>query len=128
MSHTAKPIPYPNTRRILLQTLAATALCFGTLAQAQTNPVKIMVGFPPGGGTDAIARLLADKLKDPLGTSVIVENKAGAGGRLAAQALKAAAPDGHTYLIAPNSVPIFQEILYPRKVLAPLLAVLLALP
>ena len=61
-------------------------------AQAQPGAVHLLVGFPPGGGTDAIARTLADKLKDQLGTPVIVENKAGAGGQIAAQALKAAAP------------------------------------
>jgi tripartite-type tricarboxylate transporter receptor subunit TctC len=61
--------------------------------------VKILVGFPAGGGTDAIARLLADRLKDALGAPVIVENRPGAGGQLAAQALKAAAPDGTTLLI-----------------------------
>ena len=59
-----------------------------------------MVGFPPGGGTDAIARTLADKLKDQLGMPVVVENKAGAGGQLAAQALKAAAPDGQTFFLS----------------------------
>jgi tripartite-type tricarboxylate transporter receptor subunit TctC len=53
-----------------------------------------MVGFPPGGGTDAVARILAEKLKDELGTTVVVENKPGAGGQLAAQALKAAPADG----------------------------------
>ncbi|HET7866929.1 MAG TPA: Bug family tripartite tricarboxylate transporter substrate binding protein [Burkholderiaceae bacterium] len=61
--------------------------------------VRLLVGFPPGGGTDAIARLLAERLKDPLGAQVIVENKAGAGGQLAAQALKAAPPDGSTFFL-----------------------------
>ena len=70
-------------------------------AQAQTPaPVRILVGFPPGGGTDAIARTLADKLKDVLGTPVVVENKAGAGGQIAAQALKAAPADGHTLFLS----------------------------
>jgi tripartite-type tricarboxylate transporter receptor subunit TctC len=70
-------------------------------AQAQTaKPVRILVGFPAGGGTDAIARALADRLKDELGAPVIVENRPGAGGQIAAQALKAAAPDGTTYFIS----------------------------
>jgi tripartite-type tricarboxylate transporter receptor subunit TctC len=70
-------------------------------AFAQTGkPVKILVGFPPGGGTDAIARTLADKLKDELGVPVVVENRAGAGGQIAAQALKAAAPDGTTLFLS----------------------------
>jgi len=83
----------------------ARACALGTLlaagvAQAQSGPVKLMVGFPPGGGTDAIARILADRMKDPLGVPVVVENKAGAGGQLAAQALKAAAPDGNTLFLS----------------------------
>lgn len=84
----------------LAKTLAVGTLLAATVAQAQSGPVKLMVGFPSGGGTDAIARILADKLKDPLGVSVVVENKAGAGGQLAAQALKAAAPDGNTLFLS----------------------------
>lgn len=98
------------TRRHLLTALAALSLGLSG-AHADTT-VKLMVGFPPGGGTDAIARLLGDKLKDQLGTSVIVENKAGAGGQIAAQALKAAPADGsvlflshdHTISILPQVV------------------------
>lgn len=69
-------------------------------ARAESRPLKILVGFPAGGGTDAIARTLADRLKDELGVPVIVENKPGAGGQIAAQALKAAAPDGRTLFIS----------------------------
>ncbi|NDP40668.1 MAG: Twin-arginine translocation pathway signal [Rhodoferax sp.] len=86
--------------RGLLKTLAAATLLGACLAQAQTGPVKLMVGFPPGGGTDAIARILADKLKDQLGVAVVVENKAGAGGQIAAQALKAAPADGNTLFLS----------------------------
>jgi tripartite-type tricarboxylate transporter receptor subunit TctC len=74
--------------------LTAAALLFAGQTLAEPATIKIMVGFPPGGGTDAIARVLAEKLKDQLGANVIVENKAGAGGQLAAQALKAAPADG----------------------------------
>ncbi len=77
----------------------SAAFCLASSAIAQT-PIKLMVGFPAGGSTDVIARLLADKLKDALGQPVIVENKAGAGGQLAAQALKAAAPDGNTLFLS----------------------------
>ena len=72
----------------------ALALSCGLAAAQNTKPIKLMVGFPPGGGTDAVARILAEKLKDELGTTVVVENKPGAGGQLAAQALKAAPSDG----------------------------------
>ncbi len=75
------------------------ALMLGSLAQAQSGVIKLLVGFPPGGGTDAIARILADKLKDQLGTTVIVENRAGAGGQIAAQVLKTAPADGNTLFL-----------------------------
>ena len=91
-----------NTRR--RQSLRATVALLGFLAagavMAQGSAVKLLVGFPPGGGTDAIARILADKLKDQLGVPVVVENRAGAGGLIAAQALKAAAPDGNTFFLS----------------------------
>ena len=90
----------PRALNTFRATLALGALLVGALAQAQTGPVHLLVGFPPGGGTDAIARILADKLKDPLGRSVVVDNKAGAGGQIAAQALKAAAPDGNTFFLS----------------------------
>ena len=82
----------------LLGFVAAVFLC--AMAQAQPNTIKLMVGFPPGGGSDVIARVLADKLKDQLGSSVVVENKAGAGGQLAAQALKAAPADGSVLFLS----------------------------
>jgi len=80
--------------------LTAAALLFTGLAQAEPATIKLMVGFPPGGGSDAIARVLADKLKDQLGANVIVENKAGAGGQIAAQALKAAPADGSVLFLS----------------------------
>ena len=88
-------------RRQSLRAAAALLACLATgAAMAQTAAVKVLVGFPPGGGTDAIARILADKLKDQLGVPVVVENRAGAGGLIAAQALKAAAPDGNTFFLS----------------------------
>lgn len=63
------------------------------------KPVRLLVGFPPGGGTDAIARLLAEKMKDSLGTTVLVDNRPGAGGQIAAQMLKAAPADGLTFFV-----------------------------
>ena len=86
--------------RGLFKTLVVSALLAAGLAQAQSGPIKLMVGFPPGGGTDAIARILADKLKDQLGVPVLVDNKAGAGGQIAAQALKAAPADGNTLFLS----------------------------
>jgi tripartite-type tricarboxylate transporter receptor subunit TctC len=84
--------------------LLSCALCLGAALAApawaqQAKPIRILVGFPAGGGTDAIARLLSDKLKDQLGAPVVVENRPGAGGQIAAQVLKTAAPDGTTLFL-----------------------------
>ena len=67
---------------------------------AQSNPIRLMVGFPAGGGTDAIARILGEHLSQKLGIPIIVENRAGAGGQIAAQALKAAAADGSVLFLS----------------------------
>jgi tripartite-type tricarboxylate transporter receptor subunit TctC len=94
------------SRRGLVSRLTRTVLALATVgalgvASAQTaKPYKLLVGFPAGGGTDAIARLLGEKLKDELGAPVIVENKPGAGGQIAAQALKVAPADGHTLFLS----------------------------
>ncbi|MDP1782999.1 MAG: Bug family tripartite tricarboxylate transporter substrate binding protein [Hydrogenophaga sp.] len=78
----------------------AASLVFGLgLAHAQST-TRILVGFPPGGGTDAIARILGERLKEELGHPVIVENKPGAGGQIAAQTLKASAADGNTLFLS----------------------------
>jgi tripartite-type tricarboxylate transporter receptor subunit TctC len=93
--------PARARRAFGLAVSALAAILLGTQAGGQTAaPYKLLVGFPPGGGTDAIARVLADRLKDPLGAAVVVENRAGAGGQLAAQALKAAPADGHTLFLS----------------------------
>ncbi len=95
---------FKTVGRRWMQAMRVTGVAVAVLAagvvHAQTGPLRILVGFPPGGGTDAIARILADKLKDQLGVSVVVENKAGAGGQIAAQALKTAAPDGNTVFLS----------------------------
>jgi len=107
--------PTPLHRRHLLALALATAAC---AAQAQGDkPIRLLVGFPPGGAADSLARVLADKLREPLKQMVIVENKPGVGGRLAAEAVKNAAPDGLTYMLAPNATLVFQHLTYPVSVL-----------
>ncbi len=105
----------PTSRRTWLKTgLACAAAGLGAplTALADNRTVKILVGFPPGGGTDAIARLLAEPLREALGAPVIVDNRAGAGGQLAAQALKAAAPDGTTlFLSHDHTISILPQVL-----------------
>ncbi len=85
-------------------------------AQGDKPVLRILVGLPPGGGTDAIARAIVDRLPAELGQPVIVENRVGVGGRLAADALLGAAPDGLTWMIAPNATPTFQMLVFPGQV------------
>jgi tripartite-type tricarboxylate transporter receptor subunit TctC len=98
--HPLKPFSPARLPSAIRRALTLGAFLAAGLAQAQSNPVKLIVGFPPGGGTDAIARVLAEKLKDQLGTPVVVDNRAGAGGQIAAQALKVAPPDGSTFFLS----------------------------
>lgn len=96
----------------------ALGLAFACGAQAQEKPpIKFLVGFPPGGSTDTVARVLAEKLQGVLGQTVIVDNRPGAGGRLATGVLKNSAPDGLTYMVAPNATTIFPTLLYPPAAL-----------
>jgi tripartite-type tricarboxylate transporter receptor subunit TctC len=81
-------------------------------ALAQTAPIRIVVGFPPGGSTDVAARVIAEKMQATLGTQVLVENKPGAGGRIAAQGVKDAAADGNTLMLAPFAVMVVQPAVF----------------
>lgn len=97
---------------------AGLALVLPLAASAQSDkPIRLLVGFPPGGAADSLARVLADKLREPLKQPVMVENRPGVGGRLAAEAVKNAAPDGLTYMVAPNATLVFQHLTYPVSVL-----------
>jgi len=86
-------------RRFAAVAIAACWLVATGPAQAQTYPartIKMVIAFPPGGPTDFVGRLLADKLKELLGQSVIIENKAGANGAIGADAVAKSEPDGYT--------------------------------
>ncbi len=100
-------------RRLFLQTLsrltciAAVGLVAPQVALAQSTtgadkpPLRILVGFPPGGSADTLARLIGDALRDDF-SPVTVENRAGAAGRIALNAVKSARPDGQTILVTPS--------------------------
>ena len=90
-------------RRVLAVASAALVAMLPLSGQAQTafpdKPVKLTVGFPPGTGPDVVARLLAQKLGELLKQQVVVDNKAGAGGQIAAQTVAKSAPDGYNLLL-----------------------------
>jgi tripartite-type tricarboxylate transporter receptor subunit TctC len=86
--------------RRLLAILATTLVAAPAFAQSYpTRPVSLIVPYPPGGATDVLARVIAEKLSAALGQTFIVENKGGAGGNLGAKAAAQAKPDGHTLLM-----------------------------
>ena len=84
----------------LLATLALGLAAVAAQAAWPEKPVTLLVPFPPGGSTDAIARAVGPKLQEKLGGTFIVDNKAGAGGTLGAAAAKRAAPDGYTIFVS----------------------------
>ena len=86
-------------RPLLLSALAAAAAISPRLALAQARPIRLIVPYAPGGPIDVTARLLAERVKDSLGT-VIIENRPGGGGNIGADAVAKAAPDGLTIGIA----------------------------
>ena len=109
------------TRRQVLLASAAGFLCAGTgipprafaqaIAPAIKKPARVIVGFPAGGGTDVIARILADRLRGPYASTVLVENKPGAAARIAVEYVKNAEPDGSVMLFTPD----FPITVYPHS-------------
>jgi len=114
-----------NMHRNLLLTLLLCLASSPAIAQSWPNkPVRIMVGASPGGGTDIIARMLAEKYQAALGQPFVVENRPGAANTIAADMTAKAAPDGYTLLLATNTAqaiaPHLMKLAYdPIKDLAP---------
>lgn len=109
-------------RRHALATLAGAA--FGALAAPAraadwpTKPVTIVVAYPAGGDSDAVARLYAEKLAPRIGQTVLVDNRPGASGMIGSKSVARAAADGHTLLFAPSTFAIAQHVLKPAPAVA----------
>src|SRR5438067_292471 len=100
-------------RRLLL----AAAFAFPFLAFAQSYPakqVRIVVPHAPGGNTDAISRMIAEKLKDRWNQVVLVENRPGAAGNLGAEVVSKAPPDGHTLMITVSGTLVINKTLFTK--------------
>ena len=87
--------------KVIIALAAALAIAANAAAQSYpSRPITLVVGFAPGGGTDTVARVMQKKLGEYLGQTIVVENRAGAGGIIAADLVARAAPDGSTILLA----------------------------
>jgi tripartite-type tricarboxylate transporter receptor subunit TctC len=120
-------------RRSLIQ-ITAVALCglaASSVVQAQTwpsKPIRLVVGFAPGGTTDVMARVMAQSLSEALGQPVVVDNKPGVSGNIGAAEVIRANPDGYTFLLAPTSFEtanpfLFKQTIAPAKDLTPVAGV-----
>ena len=109
----------PFTKRQFLQATAAVTVALNFPARAQSGVGKIVVGFPPGGTVDVVARRLADKIKGTFAENVIVDSKPGAGGRIALEGLKNAGPDNLTAVLTPSSMIVVYPHVYRKLTYAP---------
>ncbi len=113
-------------RNIAVLALLLSASGLAAAQEFPQRPVRFIVGFAPGGGADAAARALAQKMSEAWGQAVLVDNRAGAGGNLAAEAIAKAAPDGYNMLISSpgpivTSPYLYEKLAYdPLKELAPI--------
>lgn len=109
---------FARRQTLHLMTLAAITTCVSApsaMAQAAypTKPITLVVTYPPGGGADAMARLIGPKMGEALGQTVVIENKPGAGGQIGAAAVAKAAPDGYTLMLDASSFSV-NPSLYPK--------------
>ena len=108
---------FPSRRRVLAAAALLALPLASTTALAQSwpeRPIRIVVGFAPGGFTDVLGRLIGQKLGEPLGQSVVVENKPGAAGTPAADLVAKSKPDGYTLLLAHSNSNSVAPSLYPK--------------
>lgn len=102
-----------SCRGCLRTAVAVLVLTLSMVAGAQEKTVRILVGFPPGAGLDAMTRMVAEKMRVSLGQTVIVENRPGAAGRIVMDALKNAPADGSVLVMTPLVTVVTAPHLYP---------------
>jgi len=102
--------------------LLALLLLAGVVEAFPTKPVRIIVAFPPGGGTDIVARVVGQKLGEGWNQAVVVENRAGASGTIGTESAARAEPDGHTLFMATMGNMTANQHLYPKMAVDPLRA------
>ena len=102
---------------MLCAALVAPAALYA--AEYPTRPIRLVLPFPPGGGSDTLARILAPRMGEAMGQQWVVDNRSGAAGNIAAEIVAKAAPDGYTLLLTLNSVLTMNPALYPHLRLNP---------
>ncbi|MDO8551985.1 MAG: tripartite tricarboxylate transporter substrate binding protein [bacterium] len=100
--------------------IAVSAALTATAAEYPTKPIRLIVGFAPGGGTDTTARAMSQKLTDALGQQVVVDNRPGAAGNIAAEIVSKATPDGYTLLMGTIAALAINPSLYSKLPFDPL--------
>jgi tripartite-type tricarboxylate transporter receptor subunit TctC len=103
-----------SRRSVLSLVAAVTAAPYVLHAQVRDKPIKIVVGSPPGASLDSLARMVAESMQASLGQPVLVENKPGAAGRIAAEFVKNAAPDGSVILVTPSANVVAQPLAFAK--------------
>src|SRR5689334_15121112 len=95
----------------MLAAILACAPAFSQTDNYPTRPIRLIVGFTPGGATDLVGRLVAEKLSERLGQQVVVDNRPGASGIIGARLVGNAQPDGYTLLISGSSISIVGSLI-----------------
>lgn len=112
-----------NRHSMLGWAVLPAVLCAAPLAARSADyphrPIRLVLPFPPGGGSDTLARILAPRLSEAMGVQWVVDNRSGAAGNIAAEIVAKAAPDGYTVLLTLNSVLTMNPALYPNMRLDP---------
>ena len=103
-----------SRRTVITAAAGSAALASLGVARAQGDTLRWVVPYPPGGGTDVLARTLAEAMRPGLGMNIVIDNKPGAATNIGAQDVARAAPDGRTILQADNALMAFNEHLFKK--------------